>query len=72
MLVAISDVFPESFAYDRNYRSGWIHPAFWAVAPEADHVLAHASGGAGEIDNLTTLHTMCNTRKSDSPVTDCP
>ena len=68
VLVAISDVFPESFAYDPHYGRGRIHPAYWAVAPEADHVLAHSRGGAGEIGNLTTLHTTCNAQKSDSLV----
>ena len=72
VLVAISDVFPESFAYDPHYGRGRIHPAFWAVAPEADHVLAFARGGAGEMGNLTTLHTTCNARKSDSLVADLP
>lgn len=41
-----------------------MHPAYWALDPEADHKLAHASGGSSDADNLTTLHTMCNTRKS--------
>jgi hypothetical protein len=40
--------------------------AYWALAPEVDHVVAHARGGASEISNLTTLHTFCNLRKSDS------
>ncbi|KQV07074.1 HNH endonuclease [Leifsonia sp. Root112D2] len=72
VLVAISDVFPESFAYDPHYGRGRIHPAFWAVAPEADHVLAHARGGAGEMDNLTTLHTTCNARKANLLVAELP
>lgn len=41
-----------------------MHPAYWALAPEADHKLAHASGGSSNVDHLTTLHAMCNTRKS--------
>lgn len=72
VLVAISDVFPESFAYDPHYGRGRIHPAYWAVAPEADHVLAHSRGGAGEMGNLTTLHTTCNAQKSDSLVAELP
>ena len=72
VLVAISDVFPESFAYDPHYGRGRIHPAYWGVAPEADHVLAHSRGGASEIGNLTTLHTTCNARKSDSLIAELP
>lgn len=64
ILVAISDVFPDEFPYYAHYRRGTVHPAYWALAPEADHVLAHAGGGSSDPENLTTLHAMCNTRKS--------
>ncbi|KJL30569.1 HNH endonuclease [Microbacterium oxydans] len=64
ILVAISDVFPDEFSYYAHYRRGTVHPAYWALAPEADHVLAHAGGGSSDPANLTTLHAMCNTRKS--------
>ncbi|MGK3949919.1 HNH endonuclease [Microbacterium sp. K2] len=64
ILVAISDVFPDEFPYYAHYRRGTVHPAYWALAPEADHVLAHAGGGSSDPQNLTTLHAMCNTRKS--------
>jgi len=71
ILVAISDVFPH-FAYDPHYGRGRIHPAFWALAPEVDHVIAHSGGGTSELTNLTTLHTFCNAQKSDSITTDLP
>ena len=64
VLVAISDVFPEAFPYYAHYRRGTVHPAYWALAPEADHTLAHANGGSDDAANLTTMHAMCNTRKS--------
>lgn len=64
ILVAISDVFPDAFPYYAHYRRGTVHPAYWALAPEADHVLAHANGGTSDAADLTTLHAMCNTRKS--------
>jgi len=66
VLVAMSDVFPDAFAYDPHYGRARIHPAFWVLAPEADHVLAHSRGGGPELENLTTLHAACNTRKSDA------
>ncbi|WP_420846197.1 HNH endonuclease [Microbacterium caowuchunii] len=43
---------------------------FWALAPEADHIHPHAHGGENTLDNLTTLHAACNTRKADSLITD--
>lgn len=67
ILVAMSDVFPDALAYHPNYARGRIHPVYWALAPEADHVLAHRGGGTSTEDNLTTLHTMCNARKADAP-----
>lgn len=66
VLVALSDLFPDELAYHPNYARGRIHPVYWALAPEADHVLAHSRGGTNELDNLSTLHTACNARKSDS------
>lgn len=64
ILVALSDVFPEALPYYTHYRRGTVHPAYWALAPEADHQLAHANGGSSNIENMTTLHAMCNTQKS--------
>ena len=72
ILVAVSDLFPEAVQYDIHYRRGKIHPVFWALAPEADHIFAHSRGGPNTLDNLTTLHAGCNTRKSDSLAADLP
>jgi 5-methylcytosine-specific restriction endonuclease McrA len=71
LLVAISEVFPR-FGYDLHYRRGLMHPAFWALAPEADHTIAHRRGGAGAPENLTTLHALCNTAKSDTLLDQLP
>ncbi|SFR63020.1 hypothetical protein SAMN04488591_2574 [Microbacterium azadirachtae] len=64
ILVALSDVFPDALPYYAHYRRGTVHPAYWALAPEADHTLAHANGGSSDAANLTTMHAICNTRKS--------
>jgi hypothetical protein len=72
ILVAIHDLFPAQIAYDPHYGRGKTHPVFWALAPEADHVFAHSRGGANKLENLTTLHAACNTRKSDSLSEDMP
>ena len=72
ILVAIHDVFPEAVPYDRHYGRGKIHPVFWALAPEADHVHPHSRGGLNSLENLTTLHAACNTRKADALIADPP
>ncbi len=64
VMVGISDVFPELFAYHANYARGRIHPAYWVLALEADHTVAHARGGPAGEDNLTAMHALCNTTKS--------
>lgn len=68
ILVAVHDLFPEWLLYDVHYKRGHIHPVFWALAPEADHVVAHSRGGLNTLENLTTLHAACNTRKSDGAI----
>lgn len=72
ILVSLHDLFPEQVPYDVHYTRGKMHPVFWALAPEADHVLAYSRGGSDELDNLTTLHAACNTRKSDTLIADMP
>lgn len=72
VLVAISDVIPEGLPYHSYYKSGLIHPAYWFVVPEVDHALAHASGGTGELANLTTLHAACNALKAAASITELP
>lgn len=63
VMVAISDVFPDLFAYHANYGKGRIHPAYWVLALEADHTLPYARGGPGHEGNLTAMHALCNMRK---------
>ena len=65
VLVAFSDAYPTEIPYNRHYAAGSTHPVYWALAPEADHVVPHSRGGEDTLDNLTTLHAACNTRKSD-------
>ncbi len=66
ILVALHDLFPAEIPYHAHYARGKVHPVFWALAPEADHKLAHSRGGLNVLENLTTLHAACNTQKSDS------
>ena len=55
-----------------HYKIGTVHPVYWALAAEADHVLAHSRGGLGDAGNLATAHVGCNTRKSDSLLEEPP
>ena len=64
VLVAFSDAYPIAIPYNRHYVAASTHPAYWALAPEADHVVPHSRGGEDSLENLTTLHAACNTRKS--------
>lgn len=68
ILVAVHDLFPKQLPYDPHYKRGHIHPVFWALAPEADHVFPHSLGGQNTLENLTTLHASCNTQKSDGEI----
>ena len=68
IMVGISDVFPEMFAYDAHYGRGRIHPAYWVLTLEADHTVSHARGGPGDEGNLTAMHALCNTMKAAADV----
>jgi 5-methylcytosine-specific restriction endonuclease McrA len=68
VLVAVSDVFPNELAYHRNYRHARVHPAYWALALEADHTAPHSRGGSADASNLTAMHALCNTAKADADV----
>ncbi|MEN0021952.1 MAG: hypothetical protein AAGC61_01630 [Microbacterium sp.] len=48
-------MFPDDFPYYAHYRRGTVHPTYWALAPEAHHVLAHAAGGSSDAADLTTV-----------------
>lgn len=71
-MVGISDVFPQAFPYVSSYARGRIHPAYWVLTLEVDHVLAHSRGGPGVDSNLISLHALCNTLKADTLVDELP
>jgi len=66
VLVALSDVFPEELPYQPHYKRGEIHPVYWALAAEADHVLPSSSGGSSDLANLRTIHAFCNTQRGNA------
>ncbi len=44
-LRAISMTIPEAFPYQRNWKAGECHPAFWQLAATVDHVEPVTLGG---------------------------
>jgi len=70
VLVALSDVFPNELPYQPHYKRGEIHPVYWALAAEADHVLPSSSGGSSELTNLRTIHAFCNTQRGNALLED--
>lgn len=66
VLVALSDVFPKELPYQPHYKRGEIHPVYWALAAEADHVVPSSSGGRSELGNLRTIHAFCNTQRGNA------
>ncbi|WP_434317544.1 HNH endonuclease [Leifsonia sp. P73] len=66
VLVALSDVLPEELPYQQHYKRGEIHPVYWALAAEADHVVPSSSGGSSELTNLRTIHAFCNTQRGNA------
>lgn len=66
VLVALSDVFPDDLPYQQHYKRGEIHPVYWALAAEADHVIASSAGGSSELGNLRTIHAFCNTQRGNA------
>ena len=68
VLVGLSDVFPEELPYQQHYKRGEIHPVYWALAAEADHVVASSAGGSSDASNLRTIHAFCNTQRGNALV----
>lgn len=66
VLVALSDLFPEELPYQPHYKRGEIHPVYWALAAEADHIVPSSSGGGSDLANLRTIHAFCNTQRGNA------
>jgi hypothetical protein len=66
MLSALSSAFPDELPYVNTYKTGMMHPAYWLVGAEADHLIPGSRGGLWtEPENHVTACVLCNTRKGN-------
>ena len=64
-LRAISMTIPEAFPYQRNWKAGECHPAFWQLAATVDHVEPVTLGGSNDEANLVTTSMQRNMAKGN-------
>jgi 5-methylcytosine-specific restriction endonuclease McrA len=69
-LRAISMVIPEAFPYQRNWKVGECHPAFWQLAATVDHVEPVTLGGSNDETNLVTTSMQRNMAKGNFTLED--
>jgi 5-methylcytosine-specific restriction endonuclease McrA len=66
VLASLSALYPDALPYYEHYTTGTVHPAFWLVAAEGDHLIPGSRGGAwSDLDNIVTACVRCNARKSN-------
>jgi 5-methylcytosine-specific restriction endonuclease McrA len=61
----ISEIFPEDFPYNRNWKGGQTHPAIASRSASLDHILAWSLGGNNDPENLACACWICNRIKGD-------
>src|SRR5215208_4301814 len=64
-LRAISVSIPEAFPYQRKWKTGECHPAFWQLAATVDHVVPVTLGGSNDEANLVTTSMQRNMAKGN-------
>jgi 5-methylcytosine-specific restriction endonuclease McrA len=69
-LRVISMIIPEAFPYQRNWKVGECHPAFWQLAATVDHVVPVTLGGSNEMANLVTTSMQRNMAKGNFALED--
>jgi hypothetical protein len=69
-LRAISVALPEAFPYQRNWKVGECHPAFWQLAATVDHAVPVALGSVTDEANLVTTSMQRNMAKGNFALED--
>jgi 5-methylcytosine-specific restriction endonuclease McrA len=69
-LRAISMALPKAFPYQRHWKAGECHPAFWQLAATVDHVVPITLGGSNEEANLVTTSMERNMAKGNFALED--
>lgn len=64
LLRLVSDLQPDLFPWQQNWRRGQTHPMYWTHRATCDHVLPVARGGSSDPSNLVTACYMCQDMKS--------
>jgi 5-methylcytosine-specific restriction endonuclease McrA len=64
-LRAISMALPEAFPYQRHWKAGECHPAFWQMAATVDHVVPVTLEGSNDEANLVTTSMQRNMAKGN-------
>jgi 5-methylcytosine-specific restriction endonuclease McrA len=65
LMSVLSRLFPAELPYVSTYKQGAIHPAYWEIGAEADHIVPGSRGGSwSDPANHATACVVCNTRKS--------
>jgi hypothetical protein len=60
VLRVISEALPEQFPYQKNWKFGVCHTAYWELTPTVDHVVPVARGGAHDITNWVSTSMLRN------------
>ena len=64
VLRVISEALPEQFPYQKNWKFGVCHTAYWELSPTVDHVVPVARGGAHDMTNWVSTSMLRNQVKS--------
>ena len=62
-LRVLSDLFPEEFPYQTNWKQTECHQEWWMRYPTVDHLVPIARGGKNEQDNWMTTSMLHNQAK---------
>jgi hypothetical protein len=66
VLALMAEIAPSALPYVWSLNSGQVHPVFWRLGCEADHLAPGNRGGSWiDPDNIVTACLVCNTLKSD-------
>jgi len=65
VLRLLSDKFPESFPFHKNWKMSESHIAYWELMPTIDHIKPIAQGGTNDDNNLICTSMIRNSAKAN-------
>lgn len=63
-LMILSEVLPEVFPYQINWKTSECHTLWWDLCPTVDHTVAVSKGGLDVVENYHTVSMRTNSAKS--------